>query len=60
MRHKGGLPDRTPGPERVCPGPAGRVWVLDVMKEKFHSMSPGDYEGMFTEAGDSETRKALA
>lgn len=31
-----------PGPERICLGPVGSVWVLHFMQERFHSMSPGD------------------
>lgn len=31
-----------PGPWKVCLEPAGSVWVLDVVQEKFHSISPGD------------------
>ena len=47
------LSDKEPGPEWVCPGPAGSVWVFDFVKEKFHNMSPGDYENMFIKAGDN-------
>lgn len=28
------LPERGPGPERVCLGPANSVWVLYFVKEK--------------------------
>ena len=53
------LPYREPGPEPVCLGPSGRVWVLDFLQERFHHMSPGDYDDTFIKAGGSETRKGL-
>ena len=53
------LPDRGPGPERVCLKLAGSMWVLDLVQERFHSMSPGECESTFIKAGDSETRKGL-
>ena len=53
-------PDRGPGPERVCPGPAGSVWVLESGQERFHSTSPGEFEGAFVKVGDSETGRGLA
>ena len=54
------LPDRGPGLEWVCPGTAGSMWVLDLMYKRFHNLNPGDYEGTFIKAGDSETVKGLA
>ena len=45
-----------PGPEGVyLPRPA-----LDFEQERFHNMSPGDYEEAFIKAWDNETRKVLA
>ena len=35
------------------------MWVLDFVQERFHNTSPGDDEGVFIEAVDSETRKGL-
>ena len=52
------LPDRRSAPDWVCLGPATSVWVLTSCRKDF--TSPGDYEGMFIKAGDSETRKDLA
>ena len=49
---------RGPGPEWVCLGPAGSVRVFDFVQERLHPMSPGDTEGTFIKAGDSEIRKA--
>ena len=40
------LLDRGAGPEQVCLGSASSVWVLDFVQERFHNMSPGDYECM--------------
>ena len=40
--------------------PRASVGVLDFVKERFHSTSPGDCEDVFTEAGDSETKQGLA
>ena len=51
------LRNRGPGPEWVGLGPAGSVWVLDFVWERFHNTSPGDYEGMFIKVGDTDTRK---
>ena len=48
-----------PGPEWVCLGPVGSMWVLDFAWEGFHNMSPGDYEDLFIKVADSETRKGL-
>ena len=42
------LLDRGPGPEWVCRGPAGSIWVLEFVYERVHKMSPGDYEGTDT------------
>ena len=53
------LLDRAPGPERVCLGPAGTAWILDLVQERFCNMDPGGFEGTFIKAGDSETRKGL-
>lgn len=53
------LLDRGPGPEQVCVGPDGSVWVLDFMQERFHNMSSGDFEDAFIKAEDHETRKGL-
>lgn len=44
-------------PERVSLRPACRVWVPDCVWERFHNTSPGDFESMFTKAGDGETRE---
>ena len=52
------LPDRGPGLERVCLGPASSVWVLDCVQERFHNTSPGDDEGKIIKAGDRGTRRA--
>lgn len=49
------LPERGPGPEQVCLGPAGSEWVLDFVQKRFQS--PGNYETTFIKAGDGETRK---
>ena len=54
------LPDRGPGPDQVSLGPASSVWVVDFVQERLLNTSPGDYEGTFIKAGDSETRKGLA
>ena len=35
------------------------VWVLDFVEERFHNMSPGDFDSIFIKAGDSETREDL-
>ena len=51
--------NRGPGPKQGCLGPAGRVWVLDFVQERFHNRNPSDYEGVFIKAGDTETRKRL-
>ena len=48
------------GPERVCLRLASSVWLLDFMWERFHNMSTGDFQSMFTKAGDSETRQELS
>ena len=37
----------------------GNVWVLDFVQERFHDMSPGDFESTFIKAGGSETKKRL-
>ena len=52
------LQNKGPGPEWVCPGPAGGVWVLDFVQERFHSTSLDDYEDAFTEAGAVEQGRA--
>ena len=46
------LSDGVPGPEQFCLGPAGSIWVLDFMQERFYNTSPGDHESLFIEAGD--------
>ena len=33
------------------------MWVLDFVQERFHSMSPGDFESTFIKAGDHETKE---
>ena len=48
-----------PDPERGCLGPAASVWVLDFIQERLHNMNPGDCEGVFIRAGDSETREGF-
>lgn len=48
------LRDRRPGPEQVCLGPAGSVWVLVSQPESRWLW------GTFIKAGDSEKRKGLA
>ena len=35
------------------------MWVLDFMEQRFHNMSPGDFESVFIKAGDSETKGGL-
>ena len=35
------------------------VWVLDFVQERFHDMIPGDFEGTFIVAEDSETKEGL-
>ena len=52
--------DGGPGPEWVCPGPTGSVWILAFMLERFHNTSPRDFEGMFITPGDSKIREGLA
>ena len=46
-------------PEQVCLRPACSVWVLDFMQQRFHNMSPIDFESAFIKAGDSETKEGL-
>ena len=36
------------------------VWGFDLVQERFHNMSPGDYEGVFIKVGESKARKGLA
>ena len=48
-----------PGVGWVCPSTAWNVWVLDFVKEIFHSVSPGAFESMFIKAGGSETKDGL-
>ena len=54
------FPVREPGAEQAHLWPAASLWVLDLVQERFHNTSPGDHEGTFIKAGDSETRKGLA
>lgn len=44
------------GLEWVCLRPAGSVWALDFMRERFHNMSPGVFKSMFIKTGDNETK----
>ena len=46
-------------PERDCHHIFWNVWVLDFVLERFHYMSPGDFESMSVRAGDNEKRKGL-
>lgn len=48
---------KEPGPEQVCLGLAGSVWVLDFVQEGFHSKSSGDFEIRCITVGDSEPKK---
>lgn len=41
------------GPEGVCLGLACSLWALNFMQERFHKMSPGDFENTFIKAGGS-------
>lgn len=50
--------ERGPGPWWICPGPAGSEWVTDLVQETFHSVRPGDCEGMFMRAGDVTQERA--
>ena len=45
------------GPEQACLRPAYSVWVLDLLQQRFHNRSPGDFESMFIKAGDSKTKE---
>ena len=36
-----------------------QISVLDLMQERFHNMSPSDFESTFIEAGDNETKEGL-
>ena len=45
-------------PERR-PGLARSLWARDFTQEGCHAAGPGDCEGLFIRAGDSETRKGL-
>ena len=47
------------GSKQVSLGPAGSVWVLDFVWERFHNMSLGDFESAFIKAGESETKEWL-
>ena len=38
-----GVPGQRPGPEQVCLWPAGSVWILAFVQERFHNWSPGDF-----------------
>ena len=42
--------------EWVCLGSADSMWILDSMQERFHNMSPTDFESMFIKPGDSQTK----
>ena len=53
------VPRQGPGAEPVCLRLASCVRVLYIMQERFHSISPGDFESMFIKAGDREVRKGL-
>ena len=35
------------------------MWVLDFMEQRFHNMSPGDFESVSIKAGDSEMKERL-
>ena len=35
------------------------MWVIDFVQERFHNMSPGDFESMCIKAGDSEAKEGL-
>ena len=46
-------------PEWVCLRMACSVWVLDFPQERFHNMSPGDFDSMLIMAGDSKAQERL-
>ena len=48
------------GSKQVSLGPAGSVWVLDFVWDRFHNVSLGDYKGTIIKAGNGKTRKYLA
>ena len=52
------LQDRGLGPEQGCLGPA--VVCGFFVQERYSNTGPGDCEGMFIKAADSDTRKGLA
>lgn len=52
------LPDRD-RPRVGCPRPAYNVWVLDLVLERFHNLSPGGFESLFINAWDSETKEEV-
>ena len=35
------------------------MWVLDFVQERFHNISPGDFDSMFIKAGNSEIKERL-
>ena len=45
------------GPKEVCLGLARGVWVLDVMQERVHNMSPSDLEGTFIKGEGRGTKE---
>lgn len=49
----GSVTGKGPGPEQVCLGPAGSMWVPDFVQKWFYNVSPSDFESMFYKAGDS-------
>lgn len=53
------LPERGPGPQQVCLRLAGRVWVLDFVQGRFHSISAGECESVLLKAADREARKGF-
>lgn len=39
--------------------PAGSVWILEFMQERFHIMGPSEFQRTAIKSGDSEKRKGL-
>ena len=53
------LPEGEPSWNRSASGQPVIVWVLAFVQEKFHNISPGDFESTFIKVRHSETRKGL-
>ena len=53
----GGVAGQGLCPEQAFLGPAGSVWVLDFMQERFYYTRPDDVKTMFIKAGTLKKKR---